>query len=207
MFFPHRLWIWCKRFRYRCGYGVHSPSDFFLITSVIYEKRAYYAYRMLRERGFSTYLPHYRQKVNRLLFRLVNYFRPDSLIEVGIGNGSSIAYMRAASYTMESYTLKGRDLDKTMHELAKRLEELGTIDCLHIAHTPFYKQVFEQALPYAATHSCFIIGGIYDSKEKNEWWMKVVKDKRTGIAFDLYDIGLIFFDRARYKQNYIVNFL
>ena len=32
MFFLHRIWNWCSRFRHRCGYGVHSPSDFFLIS-------------------------------------------------------------------------------------------------------------------------------------------------------------------------------
>ena len=106
MFFLHRIWNWCSRFRHRCGYGVHSPSDFFLITSVVYEKYHYYAYRVLKERGFPAYLPHYRRKVNRLLFRLVNYFRPKSLIEVGIGNGASIGYMRAACHTMDSVTLK-----------------------------------------------------------------------------------------------------
>lgn len=119
MFFLCRLWIWCKRFRHRCGYGVHSPSDFFLITSIIYERSPYYAYRTLKKRGFSNYLPHYRRKVNRLLFRLVNYFRPKSLIEVGIGNGASISYMRAASRTMDSVTLKGRDRDKTLLQLTK----------------------------------------------------------------------------------------
>ena len=51
MFFLHRIWNWCSRFRHRCGYGVHSPSDFFLITSVVYEKYHYYAYRVLKERG------------------------------------------------------------------------------------------------------------------------------------------------------------
>ena len=57
MFFLHRIWNWCSRFRHRCGYGVHSPSDFFLITSVVYEKYHYYAYRVLKERGFPAYLP------------------------------------------------------------------------------------------------------------------------------------------------------
>ena len=75
--------------------------------------------------------------MNRLLFRLVNYFRPKSLIEVGIGNGASISYMRAACHTMDSVTLKGRDRDKTLQQLAEKLEELQYIDCLHIAHTSF----------------------------------------------------------------------
>lgn len=55
-----RPFIWLSRFRYRCGYGVHSPFAFSLITDVIYEKRPYYAYqsllqeqkKMWRERGW-----------------------------------------------------------------------------------------------------------------------------------------------------------
>ena len=35
----------------------------------------------------------------------------------------------------------------------------------------------------------------------------IVASESTGITFDLYDIGLVFFDKARYKQHYIVNFL
>lgn len=207
MFFFHRLWIWCKRFRHRCGYGVHSPSDFFLITSIIYEKYHYYAYRRLKERGFSNFLPHYRRKVNRLLFRLVNYFRPETLIEVGIGNGASISYMRAACHTMDSFAIKGRDKGRTLQELEEKLSELSVLDCLHIAHTPFYKETFELALPYAGSRSCFIIGNIYGSEEKKKWWREIVASEKTGITFDLYDIGLVFFDKTRYKQNYIVNFL
>ena len=42
-----RGWNWCCRFRHRCGYGVHSPSDFFLITFVVYERVAFYAYNLL----------------------------------------------------------------------------------------------------------------------------------------------------------------
>lgn len=206
MFSLYRLWIWCKRFRHRCGYGVHSPSDFFLVTSVIYETHPYYAYRALKERGFSGFLPHYRLKVNRLLFRLVNYFRPATLIEVGIGNGASISYMRAACRNMQSVTLKGRDKEKTARRLQDELDKIRVLDCLHIAHTPFYKEVFEQALPYARQGSWFIIGDIHASKAKGEWWKQVVADERTGITFDLYDIGLVFFDKKRYKQHYIINF-
>ena len=184
MFFLHRIWNWCSRFRHRCGYGVHSPSDFFLITSVVYEKYHYYAYRVLKERGFPAYLPHYRRKVNRLLFRLVNYFRPKSLIEVGIGNGASIGYMRAACHTMDSITLKGRDWTKTSRQLEEKLSEVHTLDCLHIGHTPFYKEVFELVLPYAGPRSCFIVGGIHESREKRKWWEQIVTSESTGITFD-----------------------
>ena len=90
MLLVQRIWNWCRRFRYRCGYGVHSPSDFFLITSVIYEAMPYYAYEKLKQLPFSKELPHYREKVNRLLFRLVNFYHPSTLLEVGEGNGCAL---------------------------------------------------------------------------------------------------------------------
>ena len=44
-----RPFIWLARFRHRCGYGVHSPFAFHLITGVIYEKTPYYKYAALQE--------------------------------------------------------------------------------------------------------------------------------------------------------------
>ncbi len=207
MITPCRLWNWCCRFRHRCGYGVHSPADFFLITSVIYEKSPYYAYRTLKERGFSNFLPHYRGKVNRLLFRLVNYLQPRSLIEVGFGNGASMSYMRAASRRMHSVTMKGRQREKTLQQLRTELAACQQIDCLHIAYTDHYREVYEQALPYVGPKSWFIIGGIHSGKERSKWWKQVVADPRAVITYDLYDVGLVFFPEKRYKQHYIVNFL
>ena len=83
MLLARRIWNWCRRFRHRCGYGVHSPSDFFLITSVMYEGLPYYAYDRLKMASSNLSLPLYREKVIKLLFRLVNYFRPMMLLEVG----------------------------------------------------------------------------------------------------------------------------
>ncbi|MGL4851278.1 MAG: hypothetical protein ACRC3Z_01305 [Phocaeicola sp.] len=207
MISPRRAWNWCRRFRNRCGYGVHSPSDFFLVTSVIYEKSPYYAYKRLKRKGFSVFLPHYRSKVNRLLFRLVNYYQPTSLIEVGVGNGSSMTYMRAANRRMQSTTLKGRDLERMIARLHDTLEAYKTIDCLHVGHTPYYKEAFNLALSYVVPTSLFIVGGIHSSAEKRKWWKSIQSDDRVGITFDLYDIGLVFFNKKRIKQHYVINFL
>ena len=45
------------------------------------------------------------------------------------------------------------------------------------------------------------------NRRKTEMVEQIVASESTGITFDLYDIGLVFFDKARYKQHYIVNFL
>ena len=82
-----RPFIWLHRFRHRCGYGVHSPFAFNLITQVIYENTPYYKYKDLaaeqkklapQKDGRWKYES---KKVKRLLFRLVNYIQPDTIVE------------------------------------------------------------------------------------------------------------------------------
>ena len=50
-----RPFIWLYRFRHRCGYGVHSPFAFNLITHVIYESTAYYKYEELAKAQKATW--------------------------------------------------------------------------------------------------------------------------------------------------------
>ena len=206
MLFARRIWNWCCRFRHRCGYGVHSPSDFFLITSVIYEKLPYYAYDCLKASASSKTLPHYREKVNRLLFRLVNYFCPTTLVEVGKGNGDAFRYMQAACTSMDAISLDGSDWEEVRRQLEKELKRMKQVDFLHIAHTPYYKEVFEMVFPYLHERSSVIVGEIYASKERKAWWKQLTSDERIRLTFDLYDIGLMFLDTKRYKQNFTVNF-
>ena len=206
MLLVRRIWNWCRRFRHRCGYGVHSPSDFFLITSVIYEELPYYAYDRLKCAPLSKVLPHYRERVNKLLFRLVVHYRPKTLLEVGAGNGDAFRYMQEARLTMKSASLKGTDKDETLRDVAMELQSVKKLDFLHIGFTPYYKEVFEMAFPYLGEESCVVVGDIHATKEREAWWKELAQDERVRISFDLYDIGLLLFEAKRFKQNYIVNF-
>ena len=51
-----------------------------------------------------------------------------------------------------------------------------------------------------------VVEGIYDSDAAKDRWRDIIADTRTGVTFDLYYCGIVFFDKKRYKQNYIVNF-
>lgn len=220
-----RVWNWCRRFRYRCGYGVHSPSDFFLITFVIYEKLPYYAYVRLRElRRRVEHLPHYREKVDKLLLRLVNHIRPSVLLEFGTGSGSNTLYLAAGNRQMKVFTSDGHCKDEVkklfedipqIHYVEDDIDEalrnwednLDSPVMVHIAHTPNYREVFEKCLPLAGEKTCFLIGSPYQDEEKKQWWKEIIKDERTGVTFDLYDLGLVFFDKRRVKEHRVVNFL
>ena len=86
------------------------------------------------------------------------------------------------------------------------LELFKKVDFLHIAFTPYYKEIFEMAFPYLHDESCVVVGDIYASAERKAWWKELISDERVRISFDLYDIGLLRFEKKRFKQNYKVNF-
>jgi hypothetical protein len=83
------------------------------------------------------------------------------------------------------------------------LQNFPSIDLLHIAHTPNYEAVFEEALSHVSSKSLFVVEGIYESEAKLAWWKQIVADRRTGVTFDLYEMGLVFFDTSRPKQHYV----
>ncbi|MBQ8192346.1 MAG: hypothetical protein IJZ45_11435, partial [Bacteroidaceae bacterium] len=94
-------WVWLCRFRHRCGYGVHSPFAFNLITQVIYQRTPYYGYAELRAEEKRLVPQKGRQwryesmKVKRLLFRLVNEVQPTTVFDVGTLAASAL-YLKAA---------------------------------------------------------------------------------------------------------------
>lgn len=94
--------------------------------------------------------------------------------------------------------------DKTLERL--KSEGLRP-DLVHIGSTPYYREAVEALLPLAAAGTCFIIGCPYASADKKRWWKELVSDQRTGVTFDLYDVGLVFFDKRRAKEHRIINFL
>lgn len=52
-------------------------------------------------------------------------------------------------------------------------------------------------------HSVIIVEGLWRDWER---WHKLEADENTGVTFDLYYCGIVFFDKNRFKQNYIINF-
>lgn len=207
MITPRRIWNWCKRVKHRSGFGVQSPTDYFFIRNVIYEKSPYYAYAELAKRKFDYYLPHYRTKIDRLLFRMANYFQPQTIIEVGLDNGEALTYMKSAKPSAHTIPIRSRNREKTLKLLDNGLATLETLGCLHIARTEFFREVFEKAAPYLNSDSYVVIADIHKDKERLIWWKELIEDNRTVITYDLYDIGIILFTEKRHKECYTVNFL
>ena len=199
-----RPYIWVKRFRHRCGYGVHSPFAFNLITKLFYEKTPYYDYATLAERehreGNHMWRCAERTKVKRLLFRLVNWAQPHTVVAAGRPTAASI-YLQAGCLKQQFHAVT------TLAEL--QACNIPTIDLLYISCSDqpgFRWQVFDALAARTTSKSVFAVSGINSSVAMKGLWKRMQQDPRTGITFDLYDIGIIFFDKGRFKQHYLVNF-
>lgn len=225
-----RIGVWLKRFRHRKGYGVHSPFAFGLITRVIYEKYPYYNYSGLGgiRRELLATLPGTRlnrEKTDRLLFRLVNRMQPATIVEVGTSSGLTTCYLAAAKEDACCHTFDEQSgcapavrqwfagkknvcfhREALLPSLQSVVNGLGAVDFLYLGENAWAGDAFEACLPKAGERSLFVVKGIHRSRGKEAWWRSVISDPRTGVTFDLYDIGLVFFDLRKTKQHYIVNF-
>lgn len=201
-----RLFIWLSRIRHRCGYGVHSPFAFELITCLIYERTPYYAYKKLEAEEKKQKQNHGKgwrsesRKVKRLLFRLVNRVQPNAIVDAGVPSSASL-YLQSGKATAD-YTFAS--------ELSELFLEAGVpVDFLYIHHfknPTFVKEVFHICAARSTQQSVFVINGIHYSGAMKQLWERLKADDKVGITFDLYDVGILFFDKTKIKQHYIVNF-
>ncbi|MDR0937823.1 MAG: hypothetical protein LBN29_00485 [Mediterranea sp.] len=208
----NKIWIGVKRlftrvarFRHRCGYGVHSPFAFGLITDVIYEKDAYYAYGELKTKqkkeGWQqqSWLKG-NKRVNRLLFRLVNRTQPGKIILVGQPS-DAVLYLQAAKPSADflyAVDLSGLFLDADV-----------PVDFLYlddVSHPKMLEEAFNVCARRATPNSLFVVRGIGYTGPMKQLWRRLADDTRVGVTFDLFDVGLLFFDRSKIKQSYVVNF-
>ena len=227
LYYLKRPFIRLSRFRYRCGYGVHSPFAFSLITDVIYEKMPYYAYDLLKaeqKKRITTtiasvkivrftaaavtapYTTHSSRSaivntaINRLLFRLVNKVQPATIIEVGQPSAASL-YLQSAKPS--AGYLFASDLSELFLDADTPVDFLYLNDYRNPA---LLEEVFNICSRRTTPNSLFVVHGICYSKAMKNLWKQLQNDERVGITFDLYDAGLLFFDTTKIKQHYIVNF-
>lgn len=201
-----RPFIWLRRFRHRRGYGVHSPFAFNFITNVIYEHTPYYKYDELlvsqkeqakqKDCGWD----YETGKVKRLLFRVVNYCQPVTIVDAGCLSASYL-YLKAAK--------EGADYTAAA-DLSELFLEAGVpVDFLYVhdyRRPEFVEEVFNLCASRSTQRSVFVVEGIRYTPSMMALWKRLVRHERAGITFDLYDLGIVFFDKTKNKQDYIVNF-
>jgi len=241
-------------------YYLHSPFVYTLTQEVLHDKRYYYAFDAIdyckkqwliskqiievqdygagskvmdsKKRRVSDIAKYATasNKEGQLLFRLVNYFKPNYVLELGTSLGISTLYLAKAYSKAAVHTLEGcpqtaavaqqnfkvlqannvRLHVGTFNELLpKVLQQLPQLDLVLFdgnhkkEPTLLY---FEQCLPLVHEKTVFVFDDIYWSAEMTEAWETIKKHPKVRLTIDLFRYGLVFFKQDQAKEHFKILF-
>lgn len=185
---------WLRRIKYCRGFGVQSPSAYRFIRYVINEHYPYYAYDELRKE--LPRLDSLTRKRMELYFRVANFRQASLWLDFCERNDVIATYV-------------GRGCHATQVRRITDLQQITAddrIEVLRICPSAGCEALLEAALQKTDDHTLFIIEDIGYNDTAKRMWQKLLESDLTSVSYDLYFLGIAFFDRKRYKNNYIVNF-
>lgn len=185
---------WLRRIKYCRGFGVQSPSAYRFIRYVINEHYPYYAYDELRKE--LPRLDSLTRKRMELYFRVANFRQASLWLDFCERNDVIATYV-------------GRGCHATQVRRITDLQQITAddrIEVLRICPTAGCEALLEAALKQTDDHTLFIIEDIGYNDTAKRMWQKLIESDLTSVSYDLYYLGIAFFDRKRYKANYVVNF-
>lgn len=247
------------------AHSIHSPFVFQLYTQVIAIQKEYYCFEILENLrqnlladdtllaindlgAGSKHLPSTQRTVSQiaknsisnpktaqLLFRLVDYFQPKTILELGTCLGLTTLYLSEASpkeakiYTFEGAETLAEQAKKlfkkeitkqTTHNialvvgnldetLAKKVAKLEQIDFVFFDanHQKMPTlQYFEICLSKAHENTVFVFDDIYWSDEMRASWQAIQQHPQVALSIDLFHLGLVFFREKQPKQHFKLRF-
>ena len=189
-----RSMVFMRRFTHSRGFGIQSPSAYRFDREVINAHHTYHAYADLQHA-----FPHEDRltlKLARLYFRIANATQARRWALCTHQNDVYCAYVQAGCHA--AILVDGDEVGE--------VDKVAAADVLVMTMEDDRWPMCEAFVSRAHECSMLIVEGIYASKKAKMRWKELVNDERTGVAFDLYDCGIVFFDHTKSKQVYIINF-
>ena len=169
-------------------------------------------------------------KYGQLLFRLVNHFKPKTIIELGSSLGISTLYLAAPNKNTKVITIEGCpntakvaqiNFDKIGFENIELVND--TFDSFlpkHLAKTPNLDFVFfdgnhqkEATINYfnwcveqANNETIFVFDDIHWSGGMTEAWEAIKKHPKVTSTIDLFFVGIVFFNSDLSKEDFVLKF-
>ena len=182
------------------GFGVQSPFAYHFIRQVVkahynhpyvYKHRAsdfkHSAYQesFTLVQSLSRYASR-KQRFYKLLFRLTVFIEADRCYVSNDRNDLMMCdIIRAA----------GCHVVSDLSAAAKIKFSVIYADCLE----------YDRLLDCMSSDGMLVVFGIRRNAKALDFWNLLISDCRTFVSFDLYDLGVIFFDPKMYKRNYCCN--
>jgi len=170
------------------------------------------------------------QRYGELLYRMVDWFKPDTILEVGTCLGISTLYLAKAApgariITMEGCAVKS-ELARTNFEkleviqvelttgrfintLPLVLNKMPRIDFVFIDGHHQYRptiEYFEEILKHSHEETVLVIDDIHWSKGMEKAWEYIGQKPEVIVTIDLFRMGLVFLRKSLSKQNFVIRF-
>lgn len=239
------------------AHGVHSPFVFNLLQKCFYDKTNYPEYSVLEKyrnsllankstievtdfgagsRVFKSSTRAVNQIAKnagisperaKLLFRIVNYFQPKSILEIGTSLGLATSALALNDFS-EVTTLEG--CPETMNQCQLQLQKfnINNVTCVNIEFSKQLKtynlqpttynliyfdgnhskeatlEYFELLLPTITNESVWIFDDIHWSTAMEEAWEIIKKHPKVTVTVDTFQWGIVFFRNEQVKEDFIV---
>jgi predicted O-methyltransferase YrrM len=170
-------------------------------------------------------------RFGRMLNRLVQYYQPHTIVELGTSLGLTTAYLATANPKATIYTIEGSSAVQELaretwqqldigniqplqgnfnQELPKLLSTLNSVDLAYFDGNHRYAptmEYFQLMLSKAGTHSIFIFDDIHWSAEMEQAWAEIQQHEAVRCTVDVFFMGFVFFKKSFLeKQHFTVRF-
>jgi predicted O-methyltransferase YrrM len=248
------------------AHGLHSPFAYQLYTEVIAADKWYYDFDTLEDlradllnntnkleiTDFGAGSKRSKQnqrmisdiaqysisqaQVSQLLFKLVDYFCPQMIVELGTSLGVNTLHLtlpstkKAKIYTFEGCpniskvatenfatfdknkqitTIVG-NIDQTLQVFLNTLQtNQQSLDFVFFDANHQYEptmRYFAQCLPLINENTVFVFDDIYWSAAMTKAWKEIVQHETVQMSIDLFQVGLVFFRKKQPKQHFRLRF-
>ena len=195
-----KYWRWWFNASNSKGHGMHSPFVFDFIISVLNDDRDFYAFQQIQNIKSMTKK---ERKINRLLFRMVDYYQPKNIICIGNDNSIQTQYLAAASHLIEINSINESD------SLQSTIDKIENVDfvVLNIKKSNDTLNQFEILLSAFQNKSFFILNKIHSNKGAKANWQSIQNQSSVKATIDLFHLGIVLFNQDfKVKQHFKVRF-
>ncbi len=240
------------------AHGLHSPFIYSLVTKCFYDKKIYADYQILKQYqaelakdrreilvndlgAGSKKFRSEKRKINKiskiagsdsaemkLLYRLVKYFKPKQILELGTSLGKATMSMALANpetkidtvegsesilnisksyfnrFKLENINLILSDFDTYLDEISQLNQQFDFVfmDGNH-RYEPSMRY-FEKILRHVHNDTVLILDDIYWSDEMKNAWAEIKNHRQVRQTIDTFHWGFVFFRKEQFKERFIV---